>query len=164
VLAGHSSGAHLAAVAALVPRDPAPPCPYPAAKIVGYIGLAGPYDLSSFAEAAEPLLGATLAEDPAAWRAADPLWLGRHPPAGLRVLLVHGSADPVVPPAAGASGRGRGRGDRSATETRDLTTPWAGANDSRSEDLRLCHTGGRLAQIGGEARQRADRDEDQETS
>ena len=97
VLAGHSSGAHLAAVAALVPRDPPPRCRYPAAKIVGFIGLAGPYDLSSFADAAEPLLGAPLAEDPEAWQAANPLLLGRHPPAGLRVLLVHGSNDPVVP-------------------------------------------------------------------
>jgi acetyl esterase/lipase len=97
VLAGHSSGAHLAAVAALVPRDPSARCRYPTAEIVGFIGLAGPYDLSSFADAAEPLLGAPLGEDPAAWRAANPLLLGRHPPAGLRVLLVHGSADPVVP-------------------------------------------------------------------
>ena len=72
VLAGHSSGAHLAAVAALAPREPSPPCRYPAAQIVGLIGLAGPYDLSSFADAAEPLLGAPLAEDPAAWQAAEP--------------------------------------------------------------------------------------------
>ena len=97
VLAGHSSGAHLAAVAALAPRDPPPRCRYSAAKIVGLIGLAGPYDLSSFADAAEPLLGAPPAEDPAAWEAANPLLLGRNPPAGLRVLLVHGSTDPVVP-------------------------------------------------------------------
>ena len=97
MLAGHSSGAHLAAVAALVPRAPSRRCRYPAAKIVGFIGLAGPYDLSSFADAAEPLLGTTLAEDPAAWRGGEPLLLGWHPPAGLRVLLVHGSADPVVP-------------------------------------------------------------------
>jgi acetyl esterase/lipase len=97
VLAGHSSGAHLAAIAALTPRGPSSRCPYTAAKIVGFVGLAGPYDLSSFADAAEPMLGAPLAEDPAAWRAANPLLLGRHPPAGLRVLLVHGSADPMVP-------------------------------------------------------------------
>jgi acetyl esterase/lipase len=97
VLAGHSSGAHLAAVAALAPRDPSPACEYPAADIVGFIGLAGPYDLSSLAGAAEPLLGASPAEDPAAWQAADPLLLGRRPPALLRVLLVHGSDDPVVP-------------------------------------------------------------------
>ena len=96
VLAGHSSGAHLAAVAALKHRDPSPPCRYPAAEILGFIGLAGPYDLSSFADAAEPLLGVPLAKDPAAWDAANPLLLGRSPK-GLRVLLVHGSADPVVP-------------------------------------------------------------------
>jgi hypothetical protein len=36
VLAGHFSGAHLAAVRALAPRNPSPASRYPAAKIAGY--------------------------------------------------------------------------------------------------------------------------------
>ena len=98
VLLGHSSGAHLAAVSVLAPPGVLPRCGHPAARFVGLVGLAGPYDLSAVAELAEPLLGAPLAADPAAWQAADPLLLAGHPPPGLAVLLMHGAEDQLVPP------------------------------------------------------------------
>jgi acetyl esterase/lipase len=97
VLLGHSAGAHLAAVTVLTPGAPRPPCRYAAARFVGLVGLAGPYDLADVADAAEPLVGAPPAAEPEAWRAADPLLLAEHPPPGLAVLLMHGSADPLVP-------------------------------------------------------------------
>lgn len=97
VLLGHSSGAHLAAVTVLAPAGVQPPCRHPAARFVGLVGLAGPYDLSAVAEQAEPLLGVPPAADPTAWRAADPLLLAEHPPPGLAVLLMHGSVDQLVP-------------------------------------------------------------------
>jgi dipeptidyl aminopeptidase/acylaminoacyl peptidase len=59
--------------------------------------LAGPYDLTAVADLAEPLVGAPPAADPEAWRTADPLLLAEHPPPGLVVLLMHGSADQLVP-------------------------------------------------------------------
>lgn len=103
VVAGHSAGAHLAALAALAPERFRAGCPYPAAPASGLVGLAGVYDVTRAADAAEPLFGVPLAGDPARWRAGDPLTTvagsaGRLP-AGLRVLLVHGTADTVVPPA-----------------------------------------------------------------
>ena len=97
VLLGHSSGAHLAAVSVLAPAGVLPRCSHPAARFVGLVGLAGPYDLSAVAEQAEPLLGAPPAADPAAWRAADPLLLAGHPPPGLAVLLMLGAVDQLVP-------------------------------------------------------------------
>lgn len=58
-LLGHSSGAQLAALAALEPARFRDACPYPPANIDGFIGLAGAYDLISFADDAESLFGAT---------------------------------------------------------------------------------------------------------
>jgi len=98
VLLGHSSGAHLAALAALAPGSPPATCRYPAPEVVGLVGLSGPYYVRGVADLLEPLVGASPAADPAAWAAADPLRLAARPPTGLAVLLVHGTADPVVPP------------------------------------------------------------------
>lgn len=97
VLLGHSSGAHLAAVTALSGARPADGCRYPAARVVGLVGLAGPYDVRAFADAAEPLLGATPVQAPSLWRRADPLLLAARAPATLHVLLLHGGRDTTVP-------------------------------------------------------------------
>jgi dipeptidyl aminopeptidase/acylaminoacyl peptidase len=66
--------------------------------VVGLVGLSGPYYVRSVADELEPLVGASPDADPAAWDAADPLLLAARAPAGLAVLLVHGTEDPLVPP------------------------------------------------------------------
>ncbi len=97
VLLGHSSGAHLAAVAVLAPTEDRTSCDRPRPTVVGLVGLAGPYDLRPVADLAAPLVGVAPPGDPAAWRAADPLALAARAPAGLAVLLVHGTSDTLVP-------------------------------------------------------------------
>jgi acetyl esterase/lipase len=93
---GHSSGAHLAALAVLAADDYSPSCDVPAVTPDALIGLSGPYDISQLPEIATALLGTDPADDPAAWASANPVER-----AGLRpevpVLLLHGDADDVVP-------------------------------------------------------------------
>lgn len=100
VLLGHSSGAHLAALAALGRPAQPPTCPGTrpgTGRIVGLVGLAGPYDIRRYADEVTPLVGSSPADDPAAWQAADPVAMAAAAPTGLRVLLLHGTADDVVP-------------------------------------------------------------------
>lgn len=95
VLLGHSSGAHLSALAALATDDYDPRCEDPTVTPDAVVGLAGPYDIRDFADAAAALFeeGA----DSARRDAANPVLR-----AGLRpevaFLLLHGDADDVVPP------------------------------------------------------------------
>lgn len=99
VLLGHSAGAHLAAVSALAGPGLRGRCRSPHVPVDALVGLSGPYDVRALPEVARPLFGVDLARAPLLWRAGDPYaWLGR-PVAGrsLRVLLVHGGADPLVP-------------------------------------------------------------------
>ena len=97
VLLGHSSGAQLAAVAALAADHFRAQCPYPAAAIDGFVGLAGAYDLSWYRDEAISLFGARQGDAPASWHAADPFtWVGGHP--ALRILLLHGADDSLVSP------------------------------------------------------------------
>jgi acetyl esterase/lipase len=96
VLFGHSSGAHLAALAALSGDHFRGACPHPAARVDALVGLAGAYDVSRLPDVAEPLFGAPPAADPAVWEEGNPLsWVGRAPK--LRVLLAHGTADDLLP-------------------------------------------------------------------
>jgi len=103
VVLGHSAGAHLAALAALAPDRFRDGCPYPPARADTLVGLAGAYDVAKLPALAGALFGVPPAKAPARWRAGNPLtWVsasdtGRRP--DLRVLLVHGTADTVVPPA-----------------------------------------------------------------
>jgi acetyl esterase/lipase len=93
VVLGHSAGAQLSALAALIPARLRDHCPYPAVAADALVGLAGPYDLASVGDLAEPLLGAT--PPPAVRRAANPTtWVAQRP--ALPVLLVHGGADREV--------------------------------------------------------------------
>jgi acetyl esterase/lipase len=96
---GHSSGAHLAALAALGGETFRPVAsPYPPVAVDGLVGLAGPYDVLGLSGPAQPLFGATPAQDPDAWRLGNPLtWAGQGARrAGLHVLLAHGTADDLV--------------------------------------------------------------------
>lgn len=97
ILAGHSAGAHLALLVALAgPRFRAQ-CPYPAVRVEAAIGLAGPYDIAQLQPIAQALFARSPADDPAAWRAANPFTWARLRP-DLRVLLLHGADDTTVPP------------------------------------------------------------------
>jgi acetyl esterase/lipase len=96
VLLGHSSGAHLAALAALAGDHFRGSCPYPAAAVDGLVGLAGLYDVSAVPEVAEPLFGVPLSQDPDRWRDGNPTtWVGAVP--SLPVFLAHGDRDDLVP-------------------------------------------------------------------
>jgi acetyl esterase/lipase len=105
-LLGHSAGAHLATLAALVPdwwsdsgAASAPGVGCASAAVGAVVGVSGVYE---FRDAGDPpefvaLLGGTEAERPERYREASPVEHARPdaPPA----LLVHGEADEVVPPA-----------------------------------------------------------------
>jgi acetyl esterase/lipase len=96
VLLGHSSGAHLAALAALGAVQRAPGCEDPLVAPDGFAGLAGVYDISRSTALVEPLIGASPAEAPAVWRDANALtWVTNRP--SLQVFLAHGEADELVP-------------------------------------------------------------------
>lgn len=99
VLLGHSSGAHLSALAALAPQSVSPRCEDPVVEPDALVGLAGPYDIREFGDNAEVLLGVPQQEDPVRWAAANPVLLAGGRP-DVPVLLVHGDADEVVPPSA----------------------------------------------------------------
>lgn len=97
VAVGHSAGAHLAVLAALVPDGRAGEgCAHPARPADGVVGLAGPYDVAATGGVAANLFGVPQDQDRDAWTEGNPLtWANERP--DLPVLLVHGDADTVVP-------------------------------------------------------------------
>lgn len=99
VVVGHSSGGHLAALAALGGDHFRAACLYPPAAIDALVGLAGAYDVRALRDLAEPLFGTGPELDPAAWRDGDPLAWARTGArsTSVRVLLAHGTADADLP-------------------------------------------------------------------
>jgi acetyl esterase/lipase len=97
VVVGHSAGAHLAALAALVGDQYQDGCASPPVIVDGFVGLAGPYDIVSVADLATGLFDSTPTEDPDTWRAANPMAQVTARP-DLPVLLIHGAADAEVDP------------------------------------------------------------------
>ena len=96
ILMGHSSGAHLAALAGLGAVGERGDCPRPPAQADALALLSGIYDPAAFADVAEPLLGTTPTEDPARWRSASAYtWITQRP--ALPVFLAHGDQDQLVP-------------------------------------------------------------------
>lgn len=96
VVVGHSAGANLAALAALVPEDAAASCPYQAVAPDALIGLAGPYDVAQLPQIAVTLFGVSAEEEPGRWEDGNPV-LQAGSRKDVPVLLVHGEDDPVVP-------------------------------------------------------------------
>lgn len=94
VLLGHSSGAHLSAVVTLAPERYTPACDDPRVAPDALVGLAGPYDIRTFADAASALFPPDAT--PAQWDAANPVLLAANRP-DVPVLLLHGDADETVP-------------------------------------------------------------------
>lgn len=96
VLLGHSSGAHLSALAALTDTDDLPECPDPARPVDALIGMAGVYDVTRLPAVAFLLFGVTPDDDPELWEEGNPLLRATLRPE-IPVLLLHGDADRVVP-------------------------------------------------------------------
>ena len=99
--AGHSAGGHLVAWLAarhrLVESSPwRTPGPLPASVVAlaGVVDLAVADRLGLGGNAARSLLGGPPRRHPERWSAADP---ARRLPNGVRTVLLHGTADPVVP-------------------------------------------------------------------
>jgi acetyl esterase/lipase len=96
VVMGHSSGAHLAALAALGAVGERGDCRHPPTRIDAAALLSGIYDLTLAADVAQPLLGTTPGANPAGWRAASATtWVANRPE--LPVFLAHGERDALVP-------------------------------------------------------------------
>lgn len=93
-LAGHSSGAHLSALVAFAPDEF--PCPDGgAAAPDGFIGLAGPYDVTRI-PILNTLFGVTAEENPDLWASGNPSTYADSMP-DIPVLLIHGDSDTTVP-------------------------------------------------------------------
>ncbi len=101
VVAGHSAGAHVSAVAALggaaFPADCAATTPYAPPK--AWVGVAGPYDVATFEVVPElrAFFGGSRQAAPDAWQAGDPATYASAG-AGTEVHLVHGRTDLAVLP------------------------------------------------------------------
>jgi acetyl esterase/lipase len=96
VVVGHSAGAQLAALAALVGDQYQAECPSPRVPVDGLVGLAGPYDLVAIPDLAAALFDSGPGEDPEIWSAASPIRQVAERP-DLPVLLLHGTADDNLP-------------------------------------------------------------------
>lgn len=108
VLVGHSAGGQLALFAAARDRLPADfPAARPRVRGIAFVGLA---PVLSLFPAASGLLGATRAQAPERWRFAEPSSML---PIGLPSLIVHGTADTLLPVAGSARfvTQARHRGD-----------------------------------------------------
>lgn len=96
IVLGHSSGAHLAALAALAPERFRADCAYPPATADALVGLAGTYEVTDLVEVAMPLFDVSPEEDPVIWREGNPMtWVAERP--SLPVFIGHGDADELVP-------------------------------------------------------------------
>lgn len=93
---GHSSGAHLAALATLAFDDYSPRCDAPVVRPDALVGMSGPYDISRVPGVAMALLGSSPDDDPEAWASANAVQRAGLRP-GVPVLLLHGRADEIVP-------------------------------------------------------------------
>lgn len=95
VVIGHSAGAHLAAMAALVGDALDPPCPHPPTPIDALVGLAGPYDITLLPHVADNLFGTGPEDDTEVWEEGNPITHAAARP-DVPVLLLHGEADDTV--------------------------------------------------------------------
>jgi acetyl esterase/lipase len=93
----HSAGAQLASVIALVGDTFDGDCPIGGSALpTSFIGLAGPYDVTRLTQLLPSFFGTRYELDPSPWEDGSAFFhLGENP--GLRVLLIHGTADEVVP-------------------------------------------------------------------
>ena len=93
VVVGHSAGAHLGGLVTLRPGEFVSTCTVPAVAIDRFVGLAGPYDVIE-ADAVD--LFGPQNPDPADWSPGNPTVHAANEPQ-VDILLVHGTADQIVP-------------------------------------------------------------------
>ena len=93
----HSAGAHIGSVVSLAGDLFGSDCPDAGkVRVDRFVGLAGPYDPTIYASVLSGYFGTRLEEDREPWAAGSPYsYLGAHP--DLRMLLVHGDDDDLVP-------------------------------------------------------------------
>jgi acetyl esterase/lipase len=93
----HSAGAQLASVIALVGDTFDGDCPVDGSALpASFIGLAGPYDVARLTQLLPSFFGTRYEVDRGPWEDGSAFFhIGENP--GLRVLLIHGTADEVVP-------------------------------------------------------------------
>lgn len=93
----HSAGAHIGSVVSLAGDLFGRDCDVGAEVVVDrFVGLAGPYDPTLYSAVLTGYFGTRLEEDSAPWEAGSPYsYLDDNP--DLRMLLVHGTGDDLVP-------------------------------------------------------------------
>jgi acetyl esterase/lipase len=96
-IVGHSAGAQLGSVIALAGDDFGGDCAVPGSALPArFVGLAGLYDVSQLTQYLPSFFGTRYEVDSAPWEDGSAFFhLGENPE--LRVLLVHGTVDEVVP-------------------------------------------------------------------
>ena len=121
---GHSAGGQLVAWLAARHRLPESspwrttyPVPASVVPLAGVVDLAVADRLGLGGNAARSLLGGPPRRQPGRWAAADP---ARLLPTGVRTVLVHGTADPVVPVEVGRSFSAAARGACDAVVLHEL--------------------------------------------
>lgn len=96
-LIGHSAGAHLSALVAFSPATFGGECPGADLPVDAWVGLAGSYDTDAYAFLLQSFYGTSLSEDPTPWNKGNPYTYIDQIPPDLEILLVHGTADELVP-------------------------------------------------------------------
>ncbi len=93
----HSAGAHIGSVVSLAGDLFGQDCDVGGGVVVDrFVGLAGPYDPTLYSAVLTGYFGTRLEEDSAPWEAGSPYsYLDDNP--GLRMLLIHGTDDDLVP-------------------------------------------------------------------
>ena len=93
----HSAGAHIGSVVSLAGDRFGQDCDLgPGVAVDRFVGLAGPYDPTLYSAVLTGYFGTRLEEDSAPWEAGSPYsYLDDNP--GLKILLIHGTADDLVP-------------------------------------------------------------------
>jgi acetyl esterase/lipase len=99
IVVGHSAGGHLAALAATSNNALGAQCADPLPTVAGLVGLGGVYDTLDFEPYLVDFFGTAQSNDPGLWETGDPIAYAElgEVPARLRVLLLAGLDDTVVP-------------------------------------------------------------------
>lgn len=92
---GYSAGAHLGALVTVAPDRFGSECP--SVSPVGFVGLAGPYNIDRIELALLPFFGVPRNEDPELWARGNPLFYVETAPY-VPYRLVYGDSDRLVPP------------------------------------------------------------------
>ncbi|HUO46529.1 MAG TPA: alpha/beta hydrolase [Acidimicrobiia bacterium] len=97
VIIGHSAGAHLGSVVALAGQAFGGECSLDGwVNPAGFVGLAGPYDVTRFTLVLPSYFGTRYEVDPTPWEEGSPFF-HLEENSELSVLLIHGDEDELIP-------------------------------------------------------------------